>query len=136
MVIGFLLNPQLPLELAIELHKKLRLYNENKDSPDERIGVRIGLSSGPVFAVNDIKNTQNFWGPGIILARRVMDIGDNWHILIAAVLAEKLIPLRPEFKKIIKCVGAYQIKHGQDLMLYSVYSNDFGNPETPLKRAQ
>jgi KaiC/GvpD/RAD55 family RecA-like ATPase len=135
MVIGFLLDPQLPLELAIELHRKLRSYNESKESPDERIGVRIGLSSGPVFAVNDIKNTQNFWGPGIILARRVMDIGDTWHILIAGVLAEKLIPLRPEFKKIIKCVGAYQIKHGQDLRLYSVYSNDFGNPDTPLKRA-
>lgn len=134
MVIGFLLNPQLPLELGTQLHRKLRLYNRSKESPDDFIGVRIGLSSGPVFAVNDIKNNQNFWGPGIILARRVMEMGDNWHILIADVLAEKLIPLRGEYKKIIKSIGSYNIKHGQEIRLYSAYSNEFGNPEPPPKR--
>ena len=134
MVIGFILNPQLPLELGTQLHRKLRLYNRSKESPDDLIGVRIGLSSGPVFAVNDVKNNQNFWGPGIILARRVMDIGDNWHILIADVLAEKLIPLTGEYKKIIKSIGSYNIKHGQKIRLYSAYSNEFGNSEPPPKR--
>jgi len=134
MVIGFILNPQLPLELGTQLHRKLRLYNRSKESPDDLIGVRIGLSSGPVFAVNDVKNNQNFWGPGIILARRVMEMGDNWHILIADVLAEKLIPLRGEYKKIIKSIGSYHIKHGQEIRLYSAYSNEFGNSEPPPKR--
>ena len=36
-----------------------------------------------MFVVNDIKDNQNVWGPGIILARRVMDIGDSLHILLA-----------------------------------------------------
>ncbi|HET7148266.1 MAG TPA: ATPase domain-containing protein [Candidatus Nitrosopolaris sp.] len=134
MVIGFLLNPQLPLELGTQLHRKLRLYNKSKESPDDFIGVRIGLSSGPVFAVNDIKNNQNFWGPGIILARRVMEMGNNWHILLADVLAEKLIPLRGEYRKIIKSIGSYSIKHGQEITLYSAYSNEFGNPDSPPKR--
>ena len=55
------------------------------------MGVRIGLTYGPVFIVNDINNNQNVWGPGIILARRVMDIGDNFNILLADRLAEELI---------------------------------------------
>lgn len=33
-------------------------------------------------------------GPGIILARRVMDAGDNGHILIAENLAEMLLSLK------------------------------------------
>ena len=33
-------------------------------------------------------------GLGIILARRVMDIGDNFHILLADRLAEELIGLK------------------------------------------
>jgi hypothetical protein len=63
-----------------------------------------------------------------------MEMGDNWHILIADVLAEKLIPLRGEYKKIIKSIGSYNIKHGQAIRLYSAYSNEFGNPEPPRKR--
>ena len=58
--------------------------------------------TGPVFTVNDIKSNQNYWGPGIILARRVMDIGNEWHILIADNLAETLIALKEEYKKTIK----------------------------------
>ena len=74
MAIGFLFNPQSPFQLSVELHRKLRIYNKGR--PDRDImGVRIGLSSGPVFIVKDIGDNQNVCGPGIILARRVMDIG-------------------------------------------------------------
>ncbi len=82
MAIGFLSSPESPFQLSVELHRKLRIYNRGKVNEDI-MGVRIGLSSGPVFIVNDISNNQNVWGPGIILARRVMDIGDNFHILLA-----------------------------------------------------
>ena len=83
MVIGYLVNPELPLQLSIQLHQKLKEYNSKKmNNNQDKIGVRIGLSSGPVFKVNDIKNNPNYWGPGIIYARRVMDIGNNGHILM------------------------------------------------------
>ena len=38
MAIGFLSKPEIPLELSIQLHRKLRAYNEEK-SPAEEIGV-------------------------------------------------------------------------------------------------
>lgn len=133
MAIGFLLNPELPLQLALELHRKLRRYNIEKPKED-RIGVRIGLASGPVFTVTDINNIQNVWGPGIILARRVMDAGDEGHILLADKLANELIALKEEYKSIIKPIcQIYEIKHGQKISLYSAHSIDFGNPKMPAR---
>ncbi|MDP9289811.1 MAG: hypothetical protein M3P08_16660 [Thermoproteota archaeon] len=132
MAIGFLLNPESPFRLSTELHRKLRIYNRGKSNEDI-MGVRIGLSSGPVFIVNDINNNQNIWGPGIILARRVMDIGDNFHILLADRLAEELIGLKDEYRTTIKYVVDYQVKHGQRIKLYSAFSKEFGNPQPPAK---
>lgn len=136
MAIGFLLNPELPLQLALELHGKLRRYNREK-SKEDRIGVRIGLASGPVFTVTDINNIQNVWGPGIILARRVMDAGDEGHILLADKFADELIALKEEYKSMIRPIcKIYEIKHGQRIALYSAHSIDFGNPELPAKILQ
>ena len=133
MAIGFPSKPEVPLELGIELHRKLRAYNEEK-SPSEEIGVRIGLASGPVFTVADLNNVQNIWGPGIILARRVMDAGDRGHILIAESLAETLLTLKDEYRQMIRLISdRYKIKHGQTIKLYTAYSYDFGNPQTPSK---
>ena len=133
MAIGFLSGSEIPLELSIQLHHKIRAYNEQNYTSDS-LGVRIGLGSGPVFTVSDLNNVQNIWGPGIILARRVMDAGDNGHILIAEKLAEELISLKDEYRKIINLISnKYRIKHGQEVKLYSAYSDDFGNPQIPAK---
>ena len=135
MAIGFLINPELPLQLSIQLHHKLAEFNA-KVPPDEALGVRIGLSSGPVFVVSDINNNQNVWGPGIILARRVMDLGDSGHILLADNIAETLRNLKDEYRTSIRLLGSeYRIKHGQSLKLYTAYSQDFGNPVVPSKVA-
>src|SRR5687767_7258549 len=133
MAIGFYMNPESPLLLAVQLHSKLRTYNRGKNNNEDVLGVRIGLSSGPVFIVNDMNGNQNVWGPGIILARRVMDIGDNLHVLLSDSMAEPLIALKDEYKMMLKSIGDYQIKHGQTIHLYSAYSQQFGNPETPAK---
>ena len=132
MAIGFFMNPESPLQLAMQLHSKLSIYNRGKSDGDI-LGVRIGLGSGPVFIVNDINGNQNVWGPGIILARRVMDIGDNLHILLSSNIAESLIALKDEYKTMLKPIGDYQIKHGQTLHIYSAYSKEFGNSEPPAK---
>jgi hypothetical protein len=135
MAIGFLMNPELPLKLGMQLHQKLRNYNQNKKSTEDSINVRIGISSGPVFIVSDIKGNQNVWGPGIIVARRVMDLGDSMHILLADPLAGQLIGLKDEYRLNIRPITNYEIKHGQKITLYSAYSQDFGNPNLPSKVA-
>lgn len=134
MAIGFLQGPELPLKLAIELQQRLSKYNKSK-IPSEIIRVRIGLNSGNVFIVNDIKNNKNIWGPGIILARRVMDFGDDGHILLTPKMAEDLRELSDEYRTIIKPVHDFAIKHNQTMLLYSAYGKGFGNQKPPTKGA-
>jgi archaellum biogenesis ATPase FlaH len=132
MAIGYENNPELPYKLSVELHGFLRKYNKRMGI-DNAITVRIGLSSGPVFTVYDISNRVNVWGPGIIMARRVMDLGDSWHILITENFAMQLIPLYEEYRNNIRLIGSYEIKHGEKINVYSAYSDDYGNPELPEK---
>jgi hypothetical protein len=134
MVIGFTQGPELPLHLAIELSKGIAKHNKGK-IPSESIRIRIGIHSGPVFLVNDILNNRNIWGPGIIIARRIMDIGEDGHILMSARTAEDLRQLSYEYKKIIKPVHDYTTKHGQSLLVYSIYGTGFGNPHPPARGA-
>jgi KaiC/GvpD/RAD55 family RecA-like ATPase len=136
MAVGFLINPELPLQLSMEVHRRLRVFNA-RTTPDKAIGIRIGLASGPVFVVSDINNNQNVWGPGIILARRVMDLGDDGHILLADNIAEQLVNLKDEYKTIIKPISeGHRTKHGLQLRLYSAYSQDFGNSIMPVKLSE
>jgi archaellum biogenesis ATPase FlaH len=135
MAIGYENNPELPYKLSVELHRYLRKYNKRME-PENRIKVRIGLSSGPVFTVYDISNRLNVWGPGIIMARRVMDLGDSWHILITENFAMQLRPLYEEYRNNIRPIGSYEIKHGEKINVYSAYSDDYGNPQLPEKFKQ
>ncbi len=132
--IGFMQGPELPLLLAIELHEKLSEYNKGK-IPSETVRIRIGLHSGNCFIVNDLLGNRNTWGPGIIYARRVMDFGDDGHILLSPTLAEDLRSLSDEYYGIIKPVHDVILKHGYTMLLYSAYGEGFGNSKHPEKGA-
>ena len=132
MCLGFLQGPELPLHLAVQLQEKLAKYNKGK-IPSENVRVRIGLHSGNCFVVKDIRGQDNVWGPGIVLARRVMDFGDDDHILLSPRLAEDLRELSDEYRKIIKPVHDFTIKHDQTILIYSAYGDGFGNPKHPSK---
>ncbi|NIU00540.1 MAG: hypothetical protein GWN01_06250, partial [Nitrosopumilaceae archaeon] len=97
--------------------------------------VRIGLHSGNCFIVNDLLGHRNTWGPGIIYARRVMDFGDDGHILLSPTLAEDLRSLSDEYRDIIKPVHDVVLKHGMTMLLYSAYGDGFGNKNHPQKGA-
>ncbi|PBO86097.1 MAG: hypothetical protein COA77_00775 [Thaumarchaeota archaeon] len=132
--IGFMQGPELPSLLAVELHTKLAVYNKGK-IPSETVRMRIGLHSGNYFLVNDLLGQQNTWGPGIIYARRVMDFGDDGHILLSPSLAEDLRSLSDEYNAIIRPVHDVILKHGTTMLFYSAYGEDFGNSKHPEKGA-
>ncbi|AJZ76233.2 hypothetical protein SU86_007505 [Candidatus Nitrosotenuis cloacae] len=130
--LGFLQGPELPLRLAIELQARLAEYNKSR-IPSETINVRIGLHSGISYVVKNITGNLDIWGPGIILTRRVMDLGDDGHILLSPRLAEDLCELSDEYKKIIRPIHDYTIKHGTTMLIYSAFGDGFGNPKSPTK---
>jgi hypothetical protein len=137
--IGFLQGPErpeLPLELAIQLHQKIKKYNEGR-IPSESLYVRIGIHSGPVFTVKDLEGNRNIWGPGIILARRVMDLGDDGHILVSSNFAKMFLPLSSKYGEYLHELGPHILKHNLEMVVYSAYSNSgrriFGNQSWPKK---
>ena len=134
MFIGFIGGLEQPLKLAIEVQEKIIEYNKNKSSESfEILEVRIGCHVGNVFLVEDVSGTQNVWGPGIIMARRVMDLGDAGHILMTSEMAEDVLEINEEYEKTIFPLHDYQIKHGQTILLYSMFSEILGNPKRPKK---
>jgi hypothetical protein len=132
MAIGFIQRSDFPLKLAIELHEKLSSYNKAK-IPSEIIEIRIGLHSGNIYIIDDILGNKNLWGSGIIIAKRIMDLGDSGHILLSQRMAEDLLELSDEYKKIIKPLHELVIKHGQKIMIYNAFDQNLGNADIPKK---
>ena len=132
MAIGFGESPEHPLRLAIQLHKALTKYNEAKRGKDKLL-IRIGIDTGPVYILKDLNDRENVWGPGIIMTRRVMDLGGDMQIFASSRIAEDIRNLSPEYKAIIHPIGDYSIKHGEQLKLYNIYGDGFGSKLAPRK---
>lgn len=130
MAMGFDDSPEKPLQLAIEIHKGLNRYNATRKKED-KVELRIGLDSGPVYIIKDLNGNENVWGPGIIMARRVMDLADKMNILASARFANDVKMLRPEYRTVLHPIGDYQIKHGDKILIYNVYTDEIGNKKPP-----
>jgi hypothetical protein len=130
MAIGFSDSPEKPLRLAIELHKALRKFNSTLKEKDKII-VRIGIDTGPVYFMNGIKG-EIFWGPGLIMAKRVMDLCGPDQIFASERIAKDLRSLSEENKATLHSIGEYEIKHGK-LAIYNIFSKEFGNKTIPKK---
>jgi hypothetical protein len=130
--IGFGDSPEKPLRLAIELHKALYRYNQFREK-NECLSIRIGIDMGPVYFVKDLNQKDNVWGPGIILARRVMDLCGPMNIFASARIAQDIRKLSHEYEKTLHPIGNYSIKHGEELVIYNIYGPGFGNKTAPRK---
>ena len=130
MAIGFSDSPEKPLLLALELHKDLYRYNSQKKERD-KLYLRIGLDSGPVYIIKDLNGKENVWGPGIIMARRVMDLARDMNIIASSKIANDIRTLRPEYKNIMHPIGDYSLKHGVKILVYNVHGEGFGNKKAP-----
>lgn len=124
MALVFFGDPEAPVRCAVELSSSLRTHPE--------IRLRMGIHTGPVYRVNDINTNANVAGGGVNLAQRVMDCGDAGHILISNAVAEVLGQVS-RWKDALHDLGDCEVKHGVRIHLFNLYTEDFGNPETPQK---
>lgn len=131
MAIGFSDSPEKPLRLALEVHKNIWRYNSLKKYEKDKLYLRIGIDTGPVYLIKDLNGKENVWGPGIIMARRVMDLAREMNIIASARIANDIRTLRPEYKNILHPIGDYSIKHGEKILIYNVYGDGFGNKKSP-----
>jgi len=130
MAMGFPDSPEKPLRLAIELHKALRKFNSTQKEKD-RIVIRIGIDTGPVYFMKGIRG-EIFWGPGLIMAKRVMDLCGPNQIFASERIAKDLRSLSEENKATMHPIGEYEIKYGK-LEIFNIFSKEFGNKAIPKK---
>src|SRR4029077_19684422 len=78
----FRTGPEAPVLCAMEIAKALKDYS--------KLGVRMGIHSGPVNEITDLNEQANIAGAGINIAQRVMDCGDAGHILLSKHVADDL----------------------------------------------
>jgi hypothetical protein len=130
MAIGFSDSPENPLTLGIQLHKSLRKFNKTKKEKD-RINIRIGIETGPVYFMNGLNNAQIFWGPGIINAKRIMDMCGPNNIFASERFAGDLKKLSEENKVSMHSIGHFKIKHGEEIEIFNIFGKDFGKKTVP-----
>ncbi len=122
MALVFFRDPVASVRCAIQLARTLREHPHLK--------VRMGLHTGPVYRVLDINANVNVSGGGINFAQRVMDCGDAGHILMSREVAGLLsqVGAWP-----IHDLGECEVKHGQRVHLFNLYTDEVGNPRLPEK---
>lgn len=127
MALVFFDSPEAPVRCAMEISRKLKDYPQLK--------LRMGIHSGPINKVRDVNDSANVAGAGINLAQRIMDCGDDRHILLSERVAEDLGHSR-EWGPYLHDLGQCAVKHGVSVFLVNFYGDDVGNPELPKKVQQ
>jgi serine/threonine-protein kinase len=113
-----------PVRCALEVSKALL------DHPD--LKVRMGVHSGPINRVRDVDDRPDVAGAGINMAQRVMDCGDAGHILLSKHVADDLEEY-PRWRPYLRDLGECGVKHGVQLFVVNLYTDELGNPQQPNK---
>ena len=92
----------------------------------------MGIHSGPVSGVVDVNERTNLAGAGINMAKRVMDCGDAGHILLSKHVAEDLEEYE-KWRPLLHDLGTCEVKHGMQVSIVNLWSDDVGNPQLPQK---
>jgi len=132
MAIGFQDSAEKTMLLAIEVHRALKKYNKAK-SKKNQINLRIGLDTGPAYFLEGLGGGTIFWGPGIIMAKRVMDLCGTDNILASDRIGKDLRKLSEGNKTTMRPIGKYNFKHGESAVIYNIYGKNFGNKNVPKR---
>lgn len=124
-----------PLRCALQIHQHLK-YNatELKQNIGADIKMRMGVHAGEVTLVEDLNRNQDAAGEGIITAQRVMDLGDEDHILLSSEVAKVLKGIEP-WANYLTDLGEVRVKHKVVVHVYNLYGRldgpFCGNPSKP-----
>lgn len=101
-----------------------------KDVVDLKL--RIGINFGEINIIEFENNTANAIGHNVNIAARVMDIGDENHILLSNIFYGAFIE-KGDYSNSVHYVGEYEIKHGDKLTIYNFYQENVGNKNIPIR---
>jgi len=113
-----------PVRCAVEISEAMKAHPE--------IHLRMGIHSGPVSEITDVNERTNIAGAGIDIAKRVMDCGDEGHILLSKHVADDLAP-HPRWNRCVHDLGECEVKHGARISVVNFYDDQLGNATPPRK---
>ncbi|HEY0323876.1 MAG TPA: adenylate/guanylate cyclase domain-containing protein [Pyrinomonadaceae bacterium] len=122
-----------PLTVAAKVQQLLAKEQPVPGKP--KVDVRMGVHSGNVLRVKDLKGSYNLAGAAINISQRAMNFGDEGHILCTEA-AFAYLKLMKDYETAIKPIkGIFKAKHGVPLKLYNYHrlEKSFGNPKIPKK---
>jgi class 3 adenylate cyclase len=122
MALVFFGDPEVAVRSALEISRTLQGY--------PYIKLRMGVHSGPVNRIMDVNDKQNVAGAGINVAQRVMNCGDARHILVSKRVADDLSQYT-QWQPYLHSLGEVEVKHGERVHLFNLYTDELGNPELP-----
>ena len=124
MALVFYTSPEAPAQCAVEISRARKEYPSRQ--------LRMGVHSGPVSGVIDVTGRANLAGAGLNIAQRVMECGDAGHILVSKHVAEDLEEYE-QWRPLLHDLGACEVKHGMQLGVINLYSDEIGNSQLPKK---
>src|ERR1700687_6068934 len=122
MALVFFSNPERAMRCAVEISRSAREI--------ARLQLRMGVHSGPVYPVAQINCTDHIVDGGISVAQRVMDCGEDGHILVSHSTAEHLQGLGT-WAGFLQDLGEVDLKHGTKLHLFNFWDGNAGNSKPP-----
>ena len=131
-----LLSVHEPYDIAILVGMNiLHLVNEgNNTEKDEmrKFKIRVGINENIDNPIKDITGRKNLAGAGINLAQRIMDQGDDSHLLVGRSLYDRLSQREKYQSKFRRYVAI--VKHGQQIEVYQYIETDkhYLNNEIPI----
>ncbi len=138
MALIFFDDIEAPLKVAVELDEQIK---RQQSRLREQIGgtafrVRMGVHSGSVIVLDE-GGELDVAGEGINVAQRVMDAGDEGHLLISDVVAQALSG-DPRWKALFDDLGMCRVKHDELVHLHNVHGlredgTPIGNEALPPK---
>jgi TolB-like protein/Tfp pilus assembly protein PilF len=122
MALVFYKSPETPVECALEISRAVKKHPE--------LALRMGVHGGPISGVVDVAGQANLTGAGLNMAHRVMTCGDAGHILLSKHVAEDLAEF-VEWRPLLHDLGTCEVKHGVQLGVVNLFSEDIGNSHLP-----
>jgi serine/threonine protein kinase len=124
MALVFFGDPEAALRCSVEICCSARRTNKFR--------LRMGLHSWPVCRVADMSLKGAVSDSGINVAQRIMDCGDQGHILASEFVTGMLHQLG-RWKDALHDLGEVEVSAGLRMRLFNFWNSEAGNPELPRK---
>ena len=121
------------LDIVKELQKNLEEHNESVKDPNWHVMIRTGINVGPAEVKQEGKKITYTSGNAIDYTKRIMDIGQDNHILLTSSAVTTILAIDHTYHDKIQYIGEYPSKHGEKFNVHNYFDKDIGNPKNPPK---